>query len=532
MTVAPNISDDSQQPTPVTLDVETGLPVEDITARKITESNDAYDDESPSKKAAVIEERKGTFFGSIVTLGMTTMGIGILNLPKNFSDAGYVLAPIFVVLCAMGTVLSLVIMVRVAKRTGRYSYETLSDYYLGFWGTIFTNWSLLIQLFFVVVAFLTIPMNTVQSLLSNAGPAVCKNAVGSDDPYSKPQCTKENAGTVCTSAGEACFKRGMATLNACGIKDKLCFCAPSISWYGHEYFIGAIVAILIGLTGLTSTLAKISPISTLAFFSLSTAIILLLVIFVQTYTLNKAKVEPSTTLLEALTLLGNMVLAYQSQFNVLQCYRELKVPKNVDKLIYLTIFGVALPLYLFVGIIGLLVVPEDGEFNDNIFDSLGDNKVAQAAKWLVVVMAVCKTPLVFSPARDLLISELNRIPSLKFITLRSFLHRAVISSIMIIICYFFAWFLPLGTILSVAGALCGVPTAFIIPGLYYMCDSNMHGMLDATKEQLTGLAVYLPHWARYTPLAKTNYILGLICALVGFFGTIAALVGVFVTILS
>eukprot|EP00397_Hematodinium_sp_SG-2012_P064981 GEMP01093216.1.p1 GENE.GEMP01093216.1~~GEMP01093216.1.p1 ORF type:complete len:214 (+),score=27.41 GEMP01093216.1:161-802(+) len=170
MTVAPNISDDSQQPTPVTLDVETGLPVEDITARKITESNDAYDDESPSKKAAVIEERKGTFFGSIVTLGMTTMGIGILNLPKNFSDAGYVLAPIFVVLCAMGTVLSLVIMVRVAKRTGRYSYETLSDYYLGFWGTIFTNWSLLIQLFFVVVAFLTIPMNTVQSLLSNMPP--------------------------------------------------------------------------------------------------------------------------------------------------------------------------------------------------------------------------------------------------------------------------------------------------------------------------------------------------------------------------
>eukprot|EP00397_Hematodinium_sp_SG-2012_P023920 GEMP01024881.1.p1 GENE.GEMP01024881.1~~GEMP01024881.1.p1 ORF type:complete len:515 (+),score=39.84 GEMP01024881.1:90-1634(+) len=514
MTVAQNASGDPRQTIP-TLDVETGQPFEVKTS--CTESND----ESPSKKNdAVIEERRGTFFGTFVTLGMSTMGIGILNLPKNFATAGYIIGSVCAVLCSIATVLSLIILVRVAKRTGYYSYEELSGYYLGFWGTIFTNWSLLIQLFLVVIAFLTIPMNTVQTLVYNAGPG------------SNSRCTDGNANTVCTIKGEACFKDGKATNGACSTDDNSCSCAASISWYGHEYFIGAIVAILIGLTGLTSTLAKISPISTLAFFSLSTAIILLLVIFVQTYTLNKAKVEPSTTLLEALTLLGNMVLAYQSQFNVLQCYRELKVPKNVDKLIYLTIFGVALPLYLFVGIIGLLVVPEDGEFNDNIFDSLGDNKVAQAAKWLVVVMAVCKTPLVFSPARDLLISELNRIPSLKFITLRSFLHRAVISSIMIIICYFFAWFLPLGTILSVAGALCGVPTAFIIPGLYYMCDSNMHGMLDATKEQLTGLAVYLPHWARYTPLAKTNYILGLICALVGFFGTIAALVGVFVTILS
>eukprot|EP00397_Hematodinium_sp_SG-2012_P016385 GEMP01016715.1.p1 GENE.GEMP01016715.1~~GEMP01016715.1.p1 ORF type:complete len:528 (-),score=52.46 GEMP01016715.1:1191-2774(-) len=519
MTVAQNASGDPRQTIP-TLDVETGQPFEVKTS--CAESND----ESPSKKNdAVIEERRGTFFGTFVTLGMSTMGLGIVNLPKNFFIAGYIIGSVCAVLCSIATVLSLIILVRVAKRTGYYSYEELSGYYLGFWGTIFTNWSLLIQLFLVVIAFLTIPMNTMQTLVYNAGP-------GSNPLYSKTQCTDGNANTVCTIKGEACFKDGKATDGACSTDDNSCFCAASISWYGHEYFIGAIVAIFIGLTGLTSTLAKISPISTLAFFSLSTAIILLLVIFVQTYTLNKAKVEPSTTLLEALTLLGNMVLAYQCQFNVLQCYRELKVPKNVDKLIYLTIFGVALPLYLFVGIIGLLVVPEDGEFNDNIFDSLGDNKVAQAAKWLVVVMAVCKTPLVFSPTRDLLISELNRIPSLKFITSHSFLHRAVISSALIITCYFFAWFLPLSEVLGIAGALCSAPTAFIVPGLYYMRDCNMHGMIDATKEQLTGLAGYLPHWARYTPQAKTNYIMGVICAFFGIVGTVGATVGVVVLFMA
>eukprot|EP00397_Hematodinium_sp_SG-2012_P018719 GEMP01019187.1.p1 GENE.GEMP01019187.1~~GEMP01019187.1.p1 ORF type:complete len:460 (+),score=65.53 GEMP01019187.1:381-1760(+) len=438
---------------------------------------------------------------------------------------------IFVFAFAALTDLSLIILVRVAKRTERYSYEKLSDYYLGFWGVRYSNWALIATLFFVAIAFLTIPNETVENLVYNAMEDVqdvCKNGNSTSITYSKPVCTNT---TECDE-GFDCFINGNAIKGPCDATG-LCFCDVSLTL--KRSAIGAVNALFVGALGLVTSLHRIAPASTVSFLCLALAIILLFVIFVhqgapastegsQPQGDDSKHLSSVGDFMAVLSVFGNLVIAYQCQYNVLQCYSEMKVPEKIDKLIHLTIFGIALPLYVFVALIGLLAV--QGNHESNVFDSLDSkNRVAMTAKWLVVIMAVCKTPLIFNPLRDLLMAELKHIPALNFLALDNFLHRCVVSTTLVIACYFLAWVIPLDEIMAFTGSLFASPAAFILPGLFFLRDCNIHGLIDAPQKPVTGLAGFLPQWASYTKQSKMNFCLAVLSISAGFVGAIAGLAG-------
>jgi len=466
----------------------------------------------------------------IITLTMSILGLGIVGLPQTFSEMGYIFAPLVVFVFTVITDISFCMLAIFCERIKSFSYDGLSRHYLGFWGVQATNWAFVLQLFVIFVAFLGIPMGTMETLIyqhsvgETQGTAVCKQLSGGfgDGGFSKPLCSINDP---CKEATQKCIHYGLPTLRAfpqeCPF-DKIdpvnpeCFCSEKKSF--HRYIIGALITVYgIGM-GLIPSLDGISPVTKLACLTFIAALVLYFIEFfsyVKEHGAADASAFPSK-FSGAVSGLGNFILALNAQYQVVACQKEMKNRERIYLLSHITSFGLCLPIYLLVGLTGMFLFPEE-EQAGNVFDALPSTKMSIAGKWLICAVVIMKVPIIVNACRDFIFDALASLPKLQ-LQKGKILHRLLVVSSIGVPGYFASWVLPLAAANSLNGALLLAPTAFLLPGMYGMVDANLYGVEGEGKKRYG--------WSSsFTAEGKKNYIVALSMTIIGLLSTIISFVG-------
>lgn len=243
--------------------------------------------------------------------------------------------------------------------------------------------------------------------------------------------------------------------------------------------------------------------------------------------------------------IGTIALGFGFHGSILTCQNEMRNPSQVYLIAFIVIFCFCVPLYLLLGVAGYYVYYNEENKKDNIFDydclsAAGSDTTTSdwsmvIGRWVMSMMVVLKTPLLFNSLRDALMVELQSLSCFQHLTIRNWMHRVFLSLMTAIAAFLCSWYVPLGLAATMNGTFFLTPTAIIIPALYMMKQVNLTGTTDFEMDVEScqvndDKALPLKKsghgsicWnSRFTPVSRLLYLL---CLLLIVFGMTIFLVG-------
>eukprot|EP00397_Hematodinium_sp_SG-2012_P002651 GEMP01002659.1.p1 GENE.GEMP01002659.1~~GEMP01002659.1.p1 ORF type:complete len:637 (+),score=118.15 GEMP01002659.1:196-2106(+) len=368
-------------------------------------------------------KREGTMCASLVSMGMTVMGFGLLSLPSAFAKSGLVPATVLIIGFGMLTDVSLCMLIKVAHFTKQRSMEGLAEYFYGHVGRRLASWTIIMNLFMGSVAACTIFMET----WGRAG-------------------DEANGISV-------------------GLIRQVAACTPTECHGLNKVTVGLAGLAMIFPMLLRESLHELRHASMLAGICLFVSI----GIFSYTYLdlVNSGEFDPvhasmryTTDFVGFCSALGIAFMCFLCQFNILQVDSELKKPEQIYAIIHLTILGVAIPVNVFIGACGYFLFGSTVE--GNVFDSM-HSTVGNVAAGAVALTSLLKLPLIFKPFKDTLFAELG-VKDQKII-------RAVIIAGLALISFLVAIFVNLADVSAIGGSFCGAAIGFFFPGLFMFASA-------------------------------------------------------------
>ena len=316
-------------------------------------------------KQEVQRASTGTVWGSIVNLAATSMGAGVLSLPVALLYGGWVLGTILMVVFSLLCDLSLLMLVRARRASGRASLEDIAEYYYGRPGRVLVKVSLVAILFGGCAVLLLVATE----LVSPAALYFVTGHVYSDD------------------CGSPCG--GMAIPWWAGVLD--CTTCGTPPMWGSRAVVAAV------LVGAIFPLTLPTNLSALSFTSTAAVLAILFVAGAVIAKFALGHVAPSA---EALMVRPNMLmgmsiqgLAMCNQFNIIGVHDELPPAKrgSIGTIIHVSMLGLVMPIYLAAGLAGYLLLGSTTP--GNILNGFADTDTLMLAASLAValtnVLKVC-----------------------------------------------------------------------------------------------------------------------------------------------
>ncbi|KAF4691489.1 hypothetical protein FOZ60_015352 [Perkinsus olseni] len=340
----------------------------------------------------------------VLNLCATTIGAGMLGLPKAFASCGVFIGVLVIITTSWATDRTLLWLVLCARESRRRSYEGNAQVYLGVTGERILNTTLLLLLVGACMAMMVITIDLSPPFLAPILPGAASPAV---------------------------------------------------------------VAILTGITVLPFTLTK--DLSILRYVSAGSLVCTLILFATLVYMILTAEAAAPTvsfwrpqSLWSVIASFPLVLSSYVGHFNIFKIDYELKhrYHADINNIIHISIWAVATPLYIASGIIGYLLYGDRVKSNLVQEWSGSSEWVLQVCLVAVILINICKFPLLIIPLRE---SLTERIPALKhantaFLTasLLAFVALAALST------------RSLGTVLTLVGSLAGSAVGLFLPAAMYV----------------------------------------------------------------
>lgn len=330
---------------------------------------------SPARGAKSVEDRAatGTVWGSIVNLAATSMGAGVLSLPIALKYGGWVLGTALLAAFALLCDLSLLLLVRARRVSGKASLDDIAEHFYGRVGRAVVKASLITMLFGASVVLLIIGselLTPVLQYLLLGGGVYSSDCAGVCDGVAVPWW----AGTLQCST-----------------------CALPPVWLSK-------VAVSVGVTALVLPLTLARHLSALSVTSTAAVLAILLV---GVAVVVKFGIAGPAASVSALTVRPDMFLgasiqgiAFCNQFNIVGVYDELPPAKRdrLPTIIHASMLGVVFPVYAAAGLAGYLMF--GSAIPPNILNAFAStDKVMMAASIAVALTNVLKVGFAACRAR-------------------------------------------------------------------------------------------------------------------------------------
>jgi amino acid permease len=362
---------------------------------------------SPTASLAMPEEEptgNGSWLSGIINLLATTMGAGLLSLPKAFAHCGVIPGVVLLFGCGWAADMSLQFLVVCARASRRHSFEGNAEHYLGHLGKRALNTLLLVVLFFAAVAMVVI--------ISQLLPDFIQEASGQPDAF-----------------------------------------------YGNAFFIAMINLLLIFPVCLKEEITILRYTSALALCNLAYYFICLNIRFFGRA--GGATVHRSVSLcnwnfLEVMQGFSIMVAAYLSHFNIFKIDAELARPMKpyIWRVIDVAIPGIATTLYISGGLLGYFLFGQ--AVSNNMLEQFPDDPLMNVARVALSLTNLFKLPLIVQPLRESIYEAAPSLPK----------NTVLTTATILVVVYIVAMALgSLSKALGILGCTAGMAIAFVLPGL-------------------------------------------------------------------
>lgn len=352
-------------------------------------------------------EKQGTVRSSIINLLATAMGGGLLSLPHALADSGALLGGLFLIGTGLACAYSLVILIMCARDSGRNSFESNAEFYLGRKGKIVVNVCLVFLLIFASAAMSVIIMDL--------APLVLVNFLG-DSPL----------------------------LN--------------------KFLVGLCMNALMFPLSSQTTINVLRYTSFGALFCIAFFFVCIVVKFSQDPHVDGsvAAIGKRDEILEGLPI---MFSAFLCQFNIFKIDAELReADKNkLTRIVLIAVPGIAASVYVFGGLIGYSLLGA-GVSNNILKDFEGDPKFT-VARLLLSFTNMFKMPLLLIPLRESVIEMLRlrkqywdqRLPRYMLTLLLNGFSFGLACSLQ-----------SLSKVLGLLGCTSGVLISYVLPGMMFL----------------------------------------------------------------
>lgn len=478
----------------------------------------------------------GTFFSSVVTLSATAMGAGVLSLPIAFYYCGYVGGTLLLLLMALMSDYSLLLLVRAGRAANQHTIEGIGRAYYGRKGALLVKVSLLALLFGAMIILLIVVGDVMT-------PPFQYFAL--DGEYQKT-CPADPAGLPGTNHAHAIRPSKCPDPMWWAGTWRCSDCSPPPWWAGRAAIVTTLMAAMFPLF-LQRKLAALQYTSSAAVAAIIFVFCCLAARFPNKVggsceataggvspTARPFNIGPSMML-----AMPMMSLAFCCQFNILDLERELlpSLRTSIDSIVHVAILGTTFAIYAGFGLLGYLPRGDNVANCGDILNAFPMNDSLMLVCSLAIgICNVLKLPLATNPSRNVVNeilgwkapgcgalseplvdcsepaeppsspretpdgrpSETRTLSEAEF-TLETFV---LIGSVLLA-----SLFLQkLQLALSLLGCTAGVLVCFIIPGLFY--DASLHWTRASEADCEVGTnAVFekvarTPHWTeRAWPLA-------------------------------
>jgi len=392
-----------------------------------------------SDKVAKPDSNEYDWIWYVISLAMTTMGIGLLTIPGAFAEAGYVWGTLCIVVCGILTDICLSILVMMSNRSETDNYEDNAERYLGPLGGKIVKYVVTFDLYLSIVSLINIFAKSFGE---------------------RPEVQGDKNGLLREWFG--CTKPD----------DCPHLCMALVGFLGLVVIFPAL---------LMKSVHSIRHVSTVALACLFTAVGILIGIYFYAagngveYThggvtrkysyKHKSVAAFGNGPAETKNLLHGMINMFAIANLGMMCHfaappinKELRLPKDMSKVIHIGIMGIVVPIYLIVGLLGYFFLGDKLQTSDgNVLDILSDWKAGQAARCIMACAVLLKMPLYFNSTREAIRTELG--------IKDSFLMNVIITTLIAGIAYLLAIFVNLDTISEFTGATTGTLLGYVFPGL-------------------------------------------------------------------
>ena len=405
-----------------------------------------------------------TLFASVVNICATAMGAGILSLPRAMAKCGVVLGVGLVFLFAGLADLSLVLLLDCSHASGRRSFETVAQHYVGRIGRMTVKMALVVFLFGAIVLMMIVVADLFTPVVLQAAggisPAPARPAsvntphqhypggLGGPEGSGGGQQHTGNYGAVGGDGGGMDGRQSLAwsslslspapSSSSSSASSASSFSpapAPAANWHQPEthdqwylsrvFVSGAGVIAVFPLT-LVSKLSMLKYTSALALVFLAYLMIMIIVRFSQhvagaggaggaatathsPYPAINPSVQLARPSLEVGLAVPLFISSFACQFNIFKIEHELRpdLKPRIGTAVHIAIIGVAACTFSLGGALGYLLFGADVK-NDLLEEWSGDNAMT-AARVAVGLTNLLKIPLLVLPLRDA-IDDLRHCP--------------------------------------------------------------------------------------------------------------------------
>uniref|UniRef100_A0A7S1ATL6 Amino acid transporter transmembrane domain-containing protein n=1 Tax=Noctiluca scintillans TaxID=2966 RepID=A0A7S1ATL6_NOCSC len=358
--------------------------------------------ETPDSHPAV-PTRNGNVTSSIISLLATTMGGGLLALPYAFAKCGLLVGVGFLLLSALATGYSLVILVACSNVSGEASFEGNVRFYLG------RKW--LIVLRGALYALLLLTASAVFVVVMDLGPKVLGMMF-----YPSPLLHPLMVGSYAMAL--MFYFSAQDSLHALRYTSFAVLCCIAYFLYAIVYTFGCDPHVQESVVAINS---------------------------------------PSSWF-EGVPI---MFTAYQCQYNIFKINEEMREDQKdkINKVIWLGILGVVTAVYSVAGLLGYFML--GAGVSGDILTEFSRSDLFSMARGLLALTSLLKLPLLLIPLRISLEETCGLDP--RAVDWRG---RSAFCLIINLVSFFVACALgSLSKVLDFAGCTAGVVIAFLLPGL-------------------------------------------------------------------
>jgi amino acid permease len=365
---------------------------------------------------AALYAGKGTVWGSVANLAATAMGAGILSLPISFYYCGWLLGTVMLLLFAVCSDISLVLLVRAAKMSNCWGFEQLAIRFYGNAGRTGVAITLVLLLFGAAVIILIV----IGDLISH----------------------HVHQWEGCAAPGTSC------------------------PWYLEYNFLALYGLLLVLPLCCLDNLSALRFTSTGAVFS----IVFVSCCVIATCAEQKAPGSvlmsvPHTSMQWSQLALAFPIqsLAFCCQFNVIELYQELRpdCQPSINRIIHLSTTFCFI-FYTVFGLAGYIAIGEDTLKYPNILLAFHQqhNPLLAVGSISVALTNMFKLPLIVLPLRTVLNSLLGFKPNCGIRIAETVFIAGVVYAITVTA-------RNLALVFQILGITAGVWVCFILPGAFY-----------------------------------------------------------------
>lgn len=347
----------------------------------------------------------GTLTSSLINLVITTVGAGLLALPRAFADAGLIGGCVSIVFVALAADWSMMLLVSVIKYSRVYSFESNTAALLGAQGKTILNAMLVLLLFGILTAMFVIILDLV--------PPVMQRFTGSN----VAMVQRMPLGLLCAVAAVACS----LPCNITALRHTSC-----LALGGLLYFL-CVLCFRWGQRGcaIASTVVAFAPLPRL------------------------------------LRAPGVMFTCYICHFNIFKIVGELsdEDQARIHVVVHTALLVISTSLYLVAGVVGYCMFGED--VSGNILREFHGDDLMVAAQGAVSLAVLCKIPLFVVPLRESLCLAMGLKPSHITPWVRLWFTVAIVGTTFTLA----VMGKELDTVTGLVGCSVGAISCFVLPAL-------------------------------------------------------------------